>query len=41
MIKKITCFIKGHTLAKAGACPFTGKSYDICKKCAKLIESTL
>ena len=41
MIKKIICLTKGHILIKAGACPFTGKSYDTCNRCAKLIEVTL
>lgn len=38
MIKAILCKINGHTLTGAGSCPFTGKSYDVCTRCNKLIE---
>jgi hypothetical protein len=33
----IFCSIKGHTLSKAGSCPFTGMSYDYCKRCNRMI----
>jgi hypothetical protein len=40
MLKKIICLIKGHNLIEAGACPFTGKSYDLCKRCTKMIQTS-
>ena len=34
MIKKIICIIKKHDFSiDAGSCPFTGKSYVVCKRC--------
>lgn len=33
MIKKIICKFKGHIFIDAGTCPFTGKTYIVCKKC--------
>lgn len=38
MINYLFCKIFGHKLERAGACPFTGKIYDACKKCDSMIE---
>jgi hypothetical protein len=38
MFKFLFCKIVGHRLERAGACPFTGKVYDECRKCNKMIE---
>ena len=35
MIKAIICIFKKHTLVDIGGCPFTGKSYEACKRCGK------
>ena len=41
MIKKILllfiCKFKKHILVNAGACPFTGKSYNACTRCGAMI----
>jgi hypothetical protein len=41
MIKHILSFIKckakGHTFTPAGSCPFTGKTYNGCTICGKMI----
>jgi hypothetical protein len=37
MIKYIICKIKKHKFIDAGSCPFTGKSYNACVKCGKMI----
>lgn len=39
IINFISCKIKGHSLKTAGSCPFTGKEYDVCDRCLKVIES--
>lgn len=36
MIKKIICKFKGHQVQRAGSCPFTGKTYDVCVRCQSL-----
>lgn len=34
MIKKIICIIKKHDFSlNVGSCPFTGKSYVVCRRC--------
>jgi hypothetical protein len=38
MFNKLVCKIKSHTLKKAGSCPFTGKSYDVCTRCLRMVE---
>jgi hypothetical protein len=38
MFSALLCKIVGHKLEKAGACPFTGKSYNYCRICKKMIE---
>jgi len=38
MFKKLVCKIKSHTLENAGSCPFTGKSYNVCTRCLRMIE---
>jgi hypothetical protein len=38
MLKVLMCSIIGHRLTNAGDCPFTGKSYDVCTRCTKMIE---
>lgn len=38
IINFIRCKIKGHSLKSAGSCPFTGKDYNVCDICLKLIE---
>lgn len=37
MFNKFYCLLKGHNLAKAGKCPYTGYSYMVCTKCLKQI----
>ena len=37
MIKKIVCRIAGHTLVDAGACPYTGSTYQYCERCKSMI----
>ena len=37
-IKKILCKISSHKLKMAGACPFTGKTYNYCERCGSLVE---
>jgi len=29
----ITCWLLKHKWVSAGNCPFTGKAYDVCKRC--------
>jgi len=36
IIKKLLCKIKGHILANAGSCPFTGNTYLACTRCKVL-----
>lgn len=38
MFNWIICAIIDHKIVKAGACPFTGKTYDICKRCTQMFE---
>jgi|LauGreDrversion4_2_1035121.scaffolds.fasta_scaffold13219_5 hypothetical protein len=38
MLNALFCKIVGHKLKKAGSCPFTGKTYDFCVRCTKMIE---
>lgn len=33
----IVCMVNGHNLVFAGSCPFTGMSYDYCKRCNRTI----
>ncbi len=33
----IICSIKSHNLVYGGSCPFTGMSYDYCKRCNRMI----
>jgi hypothetical protein len=40
-IKIIVCKVKGHTLVVAGACPFTGSTYDYCERCKAMIPREL
>lgn len=37
LLKLTICKIKKHTLVAAGACPFTGKSYNACTRCGAMI----
>jgi hypothetical protein len=37
MIKAFICKIKEHNMMPAGSCPFTGKTYNICSRCNKMI----
>jgi hypothetical protein len=37
LIKIIICKIKDHVLITAGACPYTGKSYNACIRCGTMI----
>jgi hypothetical protein len=37
MINKIICKVKGHTLVDAGACPYTGSTYQYCERCTAMI----
>lgn len=38
LIKYIfVCKIKGHNLIVAGSCPFTGRTYNYCKRCTSMI----
>jgi cell division FtsZ-interacting protein ZapD len=41
MIKRITsvliCRIRSHNLIPGGSCPFTGKTYQYCKRCTTMI----
>jgi len=38
MLKGFVCYIKGHKEQEAGYCPFTGRSYNACIRCSKMIE---
>jgi hypothetical protein len=38
MFNWIVCFVVGHNIVRAGACPFTGKDYDVCKRCTQMFE---
>jgi hypothetical protein len=33
LFKFIVCKFKTHIMIDAGACPFTGKSYNSCTRC--------
>ena len=37
LFKIIICKIRTHALVTAGACPFTGKSYNACTRCGAMI----
>ena len=37
ILLKIACSLKGHNLVEAGACPFTGSTYDMCTRCTTMI----
>ena len=37
LLKIIVCNIKTYTLVTAGACPFTGKSYNAYTRCGAII----
>jgi hypothetical protein len=39
MIKVIICKIKKHKLVSAGSCPFTGKTYQMCTRCEKMVAN--
>jgi hypothetical protein len=41
VFKSVYCKIVGHKLKRAGACPFTGKTYDVCDRCLNMIEINL
>lgn len=36
MINRLICKVKKHNFHRAGSCPFTGKTYDICIRCQTL-----
>jgi hypothetical protein len=38
MLRLLICSIKRHSFEKAGSCPFTGKTYQACIRCNKMIE---
>lgn len=38
---RIKCYFKGHYLIEAGACPYTGSTYDYCKKCEMMLPREL
>ena len=38
MFNSLICRFVNHRLEKAGSCPFTQKSYNVCKRCYKMIE---
>lgn len=40
IINFIACKIRGHSLKSAGSCPFTGKEYDVCDRCLKVLEAS-
>ena len=37
LFRMIVCKVKNHMLIAAGACPFTGKSYNSCTRCGAMI----
>jgi hypothetical protein len=37
MLKILKCKITGHSYVPAGKCPFTGKEYNACTNCEKII----
>lgn len=37
LIKALICGIKEHKLVMAGTCPFTGSTYQYCKRCSAMI----
>jgi len=38
MFSRIKCSIIGHKPIPAGACPYTGKTYEACARCGKMRE---
>jgi len=34
---KIICVFKDHDLVNAGECPYTGSTYDLCRRCTIMI----
>ena len=36
-INKLICKLIKHNLTPAGACPFTGRDYDYCKRCHGMV----
>lgn len=36
IIKRLICKIKKHDFKRAGSCPFTQKTYDICIRCESM-----
>jgi hypothetical protein len=38
MIARLICKVIGHSFEGASSCPFTGKTYEYCKKCKGLRE---
>jgi hypothetical protein len=41
IIKLVKCNFIGHKFEKAGSCPFTGKSYNYCIVCQKVVEANV
>ena len=37
MINKIKCWFKEHKFVNAGTCPFTGRTYNACTNCGKMV----
>jgi hypothetical protein len=37
MFNRLKCRYKGHILKEAGACPYTGSTYDYCERCTVMI----
>ena len=37
MFNRLKCRYKGHILKEAGTCPYTGSTYDYCKRCTAMI----
>jgi hypothetical protein len=37
LLNIIKCKFKGHTKVYAGTCPFTGSTYEYCKRCSAMI----
>jgi len=37
ILLRTICIFKGHNFISAGTCPFTGSTYDLCKRCTLII----
>ncbi len=41
MFSRLICLFKSHDFIPAGKCPFTGSTYDYCRRCKAMVPREL